>query len=387
MADRGCLLIADITGYTAYLNESELEHAQDSLASLIRLLITHTRPPLAISRLEGDAVISYAIDGSFIQGQLLVDMIEETYVSFQQALEGMVMNTTCTCNACRNIGGLDLKFFVHHGEFVRQSLGGHDELVGRDVNIVHRLTKNTVTSVTGMRAYTLYTRQTVEALGLQDFAATLTPHREAYPDVGELDVVVQDMAPVWQQARERVRQRVTPEQAVLSIDMRLPLPPALAWDYISNPRYRAVIVGSDSAAVSGRNAGRISEGTVYICAHGKSSYEHTVVDWHPFDEVTVRAQSPLPGTDGLYTISLAPDGEGTLATVTLGPSRGPFLFRTLDTLASKVMGKRMLAKGTVNFIRLIEKDIADGVVVLPTPAPDPATEAIAAAARESLAGG
>ncbi len=62
----------DITGYTAYLSESELEHAEDSLRSLLELLIEHAKLPQVISRLEGDAVISYASEGSFLQGHLLI---------------------------------------------------------------------------------------------------------------------------------------------------------------------------------------------------------------------------------------------------------------------------------------------------------------------------
>ena len=45
MAEQGYLAIADITGYTAYLNESELEHAQDSLSTILNLLIDQTKPP------------------------------------------------------------------------------------------------------------------------------------------------------------------------------------------------------------------------------------------------------------------------------------------------------------------------------------------------------
>ena len=63
--ESGILLIADISGYTRFLASSELEHAQDSLRSLLNLIIEHTRAPLVISRLEGDAVISYAPAGSF----------------------------------------------------------------------------------------------------------------------------------------------------------------------------------------------------------------------------------------------------------------------------------------------------------------------------------
>ena len=45
-------------------------------------------------------------------------MIETTYASFRKALELMVINTTCPCNACRNLPNLDLKFFVHFGSYV-----------------------------------------------------------------------------------------------------------------------------------------------------------------------------------------------------------------------------------------------------------------------------
>ncbi len=75
MAERGYLVIADITGYTAFLNDSELEH---SLRDLLDLLIDQTKPPLVISRLEGDAVISYSPEASFLQGQTIVEIIENT---------------------------------------------------------------------------------------------------------------------------------------------------------------------------------------------------------------------------------------------------------------------------------------------------------------------
>ncbi len=58
----GFLLIADITGYTAFLSQSELEHARDSLNSLLGLLVEQKQRLLRISRLEGDAVFSYVSD-------------------------------------------------------------------------------------------------------------------------------------------------------------------------------------------------------------------------------------------------------------------------------------------------------------------------------------
>jgi len=107
MAHSGYLVIADITGYTAYLSDSELEHAKDSLNSLLKLLIEYTKRPLLISRLEGDAVISYALDDNVSQGQTLVELVENTYVAFRKARELMIVNTTCECRACANIPGKD----------------------------------------------------------------------------------------------------------------------------------------------------------------------------------------------------------------------------------------------------------------------------------------
>ena len=113
----GYLLIAHITGYTRYLSESELEHAQDTLTALLELLVENTGPPLVISRLAGDAVISYGLRENFFHGQTLIEKIEDTYVAFRKTIERLVLNNTCKCNACANISNLDLKFFIHYGTF------------------------------------------------------------------------------------------------------------------------------------------------------------------------------------------------------------------------------------------------------------------------------
>ena len=153
MTQKGTLVIADITGYTAFLSGSELEHAQDSLSSLLNLLLQETKAPLKVADLEGDAVFTYAVEGSFLQGQTLVEAIEQTYVVFRRAIRQMVLNTSCSCNACKNIPNLDLKFFVHYGEFGLQKLGSRIDLVGTDVTLLHRLTKNTITETLGLAAY------------------------------------------------------------------------------------------------------------------------------------------------------------------------------------------------------------------------------------------
>jgi hypothetical protein len=240
-SQEGFLLIADITGYTAFLRESELEHAKDSLRSLLDLLIENTRPPLVISRLEGDAVISYAPEGSFLQGQTLVELIEGTYVEFRRALDLMVLNTSCSCLACRNIANLDLKFFVHYGTFALETLPAYTELIGTDVNLIHRLTKNSVTEDTGYHAYVLYTRAALEHLGIPEMFDELTSHNENYEDVGEVKAYLFDMHPVWETRKHRLHTVVEPEEAVYSLEQEFPLTPALLWEYLTKPEYRTIL--------------------------------------------------------------------------------------------------------------------------------------------------
>jgi len=59
-AERACLAIADISGYTGYLVESELDHAHDVLADLMETMVSGFRPVFRLAKLEGDAAFAYS---------------------------------------------------------------------------------------------------------------------------------------------------------------------------------------------------------------------------------------------------------------------------------------------------------------------------------------
>jgi hypothetical protein len=231
---QGILLIADITGYTVFLKESELEHAHGVLSDLLTVLVEGTRPPLAVSNLQGDAVFSYGIDTGAVSGQTFVEMIEAIYVAFRRAIEQMTLNSTCDCSACANLGTLDLKFIVHHGEFLIQSIGANRELVGSEVIVAHRLTKNTVTTTTGVRAYAVYTASAVSALGLAHLTGEWIPHREVY-DSGEVECWVADMTPVWEAARHRALVEIPESDYRGKAPVGIALPVEQVWDGLGDP--------------------------------------------------------------------------------------------------------------------------------------------------------
>jgi uncharacterized protein YndB with AHSA1/START domain len=342
MARSGLLLIADISGYTVYLRESELEHAQGSLTALLELLVGGTRPPLTISRLEGDAVFSYAFEDFSLRGQTLVEMIESLYVAFRRAIDSMVLNTRCRCNACANIGRLDLKFFLHHGEFLTQDIGPHRELVGNDVNLIHRLTKNTVTKTTGTVAYVLYTQAAVEACGLTSLAGVWRSHTERYEDVGAVDCRVQDLHPVWEAAVQQEPESWAPDQIVLDLSIDIAAPREVVWDRLSDPVFRNVLFGSARTEIEGAVDGRTAEDSVFVCYHGLKSDKagrHVIVEWRPFERVVIRESLNLPGAavSDLQAFELEDSTTGARVRRMVGQLTGPAPYRLLGRAFWKVL--------------------------------------------------
>lgn len=53
---KGIFVIADITGYTAFLTQSELDHAHEILKTLFDTLLNNIKTPLQISNFQGDAI-------------------------------------------------------------------------------------------------------------------------------------------------------------------------------------------------------------------------------------------------------------------------------------------------------------------------------------------
>ena len=172
MVQKGYFIITDITGYTAYLTKSELDHAHEILKSLFDAQIENIKPPLVVSNFQGDAILSYAPEDIFLQKQTIIELIEDIYFGFSRKREVMQCNTTCTCNACKNISGLDLKIFVHYGDYMLQQLAEREELVGSDVILAHRMMKNQVIEQTDIQAYGLFTEKAAESLELEHSAQT-----------------------------------------------------------------------------------------------------------------------------------------------------------------------------------------------------------------------
>jgi uncharacterized protein YndB with AHSA1/START domain len=320
MSSRGFLVCADITGYTQYLSHSELEHATGILADLLRLLLAEVQAPLQLSRVEGDAVISYAPGGGF-QGQLLVDRLDDSYIAFRRALDEMVHNTTCRCNACANIAELDLKFVVHHGEFAVQHLGQQDELVGPEVNLMFRLAKNRIRQALGLPGYIAFTPEALAALELPGFAEGLQDHVEVDAERGPIHLAVRDLRSVWEGGRNRAPVVIPAGEVIASGSHVVAATPEEVFTLLVLPETRTAIFMADATEVDRLPDGRIGPDAVYVCAHGDKTLRQVVIDWAPPERFAFSSRLP-GGMNVTGTIRLEPVAAGTRVELKLGLARG-----------------------------------------------------------------
>jgi hypothetical protein len=187
----GYLVLADISGYTSFVAKTEIEHADIALSSLLETIVEKLSSLLTISKLEGDAVCSYTEESKLQNAKALMDLIDETYAAFRDRAEKLYSQATCPCRACRAIPTLDLKFMVHHGDFIIQQVAGIKDLLGTSVNLIHRLAKNHVTESTGWNGYALFTHQCLEQL--QTDKTHFVQQTESYEHLGAVEIYVRDM--------------------------------------------------------------------------------------------------------------------------------------------------------------------------------------------------
>ena len=158
------LALADLSGFTSFLAQTELEQPHDILAELLHLVIDRPCPTLALAEVEGDCVFAHAQASAFSHGEALLELTEETYSSFIGRVEAIGRHTTCSYSACSAIPILDLKFIVHQGEHILQTVTGAGKPLGSEVDMAHRLLKTHVGESTGWRAHVLLTDPAVRAL-------------------------------------------------------------------------------------------------------------------------------------------------------------------------------------------------------------------------------
>jgi hypothetical protein len=293
MAKKGYFILTDISGYTEFLTRSELDHAQDALQNLFDVQLAHIKYPFVISGFRGDAIFMYVPETNICEPQTILEALENLFFVFADTRRQMIYNTTCPCRACQNISRLDLKMVIHYGEYVIQKLGDREELLGADVIVPHRMLKNRVIEQTGIESYALFSSAAAEASKLSQLAYPLVAHSEVYEHLGEVDMRVLDLRQVWERDQEKKRFMVTPEEAWMTFEWDVPGPPSLVWEYLTTHRLEQQWSGYDLVERTDSLGGRLQPEVTYHCAHGDLHIFNRILDWKPFEYVSLEQNANL----------------------------------------------------------------------------------------------
>jgi uncharacterized protein YndB with AHSA1/START domain len=306
--ETGFLVLADLTGYTAYLSGSEIEHAPVIAGDLLETIVGRLEPPFRLAKFEGDAAFLFVEDGR-ADGSLLLDAIEAAYIAFRRRLRSIDQATTCDCNSCRLAPKLDLKVFIHHGAFVRSRIADHDELAGSDVIIVHRLLKGAGATEARANGFALFTAAAVVALGLDPDALGLRSGEESLEHLGHVATFMLDLEARWRAESGERRLDIAERDVAFGVEATLAAEPSVVWAHLTSPglrtRWEGPIRIEETSA-----GGRRGVGTTAQCVTGRLATLEEIVDWQPYDRVAWRLTVPGVGPVAA-TADLDPTESGT----------------------------------------------------------------------------
>ena len=339
ITQHGYLLLADISGYTSFVAGTELDHSHEILSDLLETICMQIEKLLTLHKLEGDAVFAYTPEAVIARGETILELVEATYVAFRDRQTDMKRATTCTCRACQSIPSLDLKFILHHGDYIIQNVRGIREMVGSDVNLVHRLSKNHVTEATGWRAYLMITEPCLAHLDLK--LEGVHEQAESYEHLGDIKTINMDMHRRYAELKEARRVFITKEEADLEFSVDFPTPPPVTWEWLQDPKRRNLWSSGHVHWYGGdRPKGRAGSGASNHCAHGKSLSTEVTLDWRPFDYSTTESYDKGKKIFS-ETVRLEPLPDGGTHVVSLSRIHVPLPSRLRRIVARTMILKQM----------------------------------------------
>ena len=143
MENQGLLFIPDISGFTKFVNETDIEHSRLIIQELLDILINANTIGLEVSEIEGDAILFYKF-GKSPKLEEIYRQVEKMFCEFHRHLSVYDVTKFCYCKACSSAIELTLKVITHYGEFTGYNVKHFNKLIGKDIIVAHQLLKNDI---------------------------------------------------------------------------------------------------------------------------------------------------------------------------------------------------------------------------------------------------
>ena len=164
MDDNGLILIADISGFTKFVHETDVLLGSKITRMLLSSIMDSNILKLKVSEIEGDAILFYKY-GSLPTVCSILRQYEVMLNNFNTKLKKIKLQFKTKIE-------LSLKVIVHVGKMTRYTIGKFNKLYGESVIEAHRLLKNPITS----KSYVLMTEDLIKTVVDQTAETSCVPN-------------------------------------------------------------------------------------------------------------------------------------------------------------------------------------------------------------------
>jgi hypothetical protein len=178
------ILIPDISGYTEFITNTELEHGAHAINLLIDAIVKEVGDDYDIAEIEGDAVLLIKKGPAPTQDEL-EGICFRIFNAFHFQRKFMQQHNICLCGACQGIIDLTLKFVAHHGPLAEMTVGRFVKQSGPAMIVAHRLLKNSIDN----HEYLLVTEKLLQKVtnSLDPVEMEWNRSSEQYASIGTVD--------------------------------------------------------------------------------------------------------------------------------------------------------------------------------------------------------
>jgi hypothetical protein len=182
MNSNSLLFVPDITGFTEFVNKTEIQHSQHIISELLEKIIDNNQLAMEVSEVEGDAVLFYK-EHSVPEMEQIYDQAKKMFIDFHAHLKLYEKQRICQCGACNTASKLSLKFVVHSANIGFTNIKNHKKPFGADVVLLHKLLKNNIPD----HEYILFTDEfTSQSKPIESIENQLKECQQHYDTVGEI---------------------------------------------------------------------------------------------------------------------------------------------------------------------------------------------------------
>lgn len=276
MMKESLLFIPDISGFTNFVQTTEVEHSQHVIAELLEVLLAANTQELTLAEIEGDALFFYK-EEEVLSKEKLLAQIETMYTAFYSHLKLLEKNRICPCLACSSAKNLELKIIAHSGQLQFLEVQNNRKPFGESVIQAHRLLKNSVQSDN----YVLISDDLAEEINLSERYESNLFYFERLEDTydgKEIGFLFSEIAIDGLKLKpfQEGRIMVVNGAAKLVFERYFHIQAESLLELITNYKYRHLwAAGADEITYNENEVSRL--GTTHMCMVGGKHYDFKVV--------------------------------------------------------------------------------------------------------------